>query len=208
MQPLRLLVYDRTCSGPGPLPGLSSAWSVGARLYRQRGKIHAHYGAASWDEALERLNRHEPERAIGEIQYWGHGKWGRLLLRGESLDERALLRGHALHEKLSTLRSRLTPDARFWFRTCETFGAEPGRSFARAFTDFFERDAAGHTFVIGVWQSGLYLLRPGAEPHWSKDEGIAEGTASTPLRAHWSSPAAPNTISCFDAEIPESFGRA
>ena len=37
-----------------------------------------------------------------------------------------------------------------------------GHDFARAWTDFFGSRAAGHTFIIGYWQSGLHTLAPGA----------------------------------------------
>jgi hypothetical protein len=92
-----------------------------------------------------------------------------------------------------------------WFRTCETFGADRGQRFACALGDRMGVRVAGHTFVIGVWQSGLHALDPGARPSWDPREGLVEGNAARPIRAAPSMPGAPNTITCFSGSIPESF---
>ena len=91
----------------------------------------------------------------------------------------------------------------WWFRACETFGAVPGRDFARAFTDFLGCRAAGHTHVIAFLQSGLHSLGPGEEPHWPADEGLLHGSPDAPLEACPSAPGAPNTITCLHSRFPE-----
>ena len=202
---LRLMVYDRTCRGRGPLPGLSHAWWAGAKLYGALGRLDATRGVASWPEALSWLATFEPASEIAEIQFWGHGKWGHALVDGEPLDERALLSTHPWNADLAAVRARLSPDALWWFRTCETFGAHAGASFAKAWTDFFTSRAAGHTYIIGYWQSGLHSLAPGQEPSWAPDEGIVEGDASRPTRAAWSKPGAPNTITCLEGTVPTGY---
>lgn len=202
MQPLRLLVYDRTCFGRFGLPGLSTAWWAGARLYRGRGLLDDFLGAASWSEALDYLAEHRAEHPLAEVQFWGHGKWGDARIAADVLDERALLRSHPLHAKLARVRQRLTPGALWWFRTCETFGAERGQHFARAFADFLGARTASHTFVIGYWQSGLHALDPGKAPDWSPEEGLIEGSARSPVRAAWSAPGQTNTISCLQGKLP------
>src|SRR5262245_30047524 len=111
---LRLLVFDRTCTG-SPV-GLSTTWSVGAKLYRGLGRLDAARGVSSWGEALSWLG--EQRESIEEIQYWGHGKWGRVLVADDVLDATALSPGHRLHAGLEAMRDRLTPDALVWFRTC------------------------------------------------------------------------------------------
>ena len=55
VSPLRLMLYDRTCRGRGPLPGLTHAWSFGGVLYKLLGRIDAWYGAATWGEGLDWL---------------------------------------------------------------------------------------------------------------------------------------------------------
>ncbi len=204
-RPLRLMVYDRTCRGRRFLPGLSHSWWAGAYLYRGLGRIDAFFGASTWAEALDWLAEVERDRLISEIQYWGHGKWGLARIDREPLDRQALAGHHPHRARLEAVRDRMEPDALWWFRTCETFGAKPGQDFARAFTDFFGGRAAGHTFIIGPWQSGLHLLRAGDEPHWSQTEGLREGAPENPRRAYWSKPWSPNTITCFHGKVPEGF---
>jgi hypothetical protein len=202
---LRLLIYDRTCGGRAGLPGLSHAWGAGRHLYRGLGRIDAGFGAASWSEALDWLAGVRATRPIGEIQFWGHGRFGCALIAGEVLDLHALSPGHPLHERLARIRDRMLRgrDGLWWFRTCETFGGTAGHAFARAWTQFFACRAAGHTHVIGVWQSGLHALLPGAEPTWSVDEGLA-ASASAPA-ALPSRPGAPNTIHFLSGRIPPGF---
>jgi hypothetical protein len=182
--------------------GLSRVWSTGRRLYGALGRSDGARGVASFDEALGWLACHRPDRPIAELQFWAHGKWGRLFVERESLDSTAFVSGHRLHRGLSALRERLAPGALVWFRSCETFGASQGHDFARKLTDFFGCAAAGHTFVIGYWQSGLHRLEPGALPHWSSSEGLAGGSPDRPERAAWSSSRAPNTITCFSGRVP------
>jgi len=205
MKPLRLLVYDRTCRGKGPLLGLSHAWSTGSLLYRALDRLDASLGAASWSEALDWISRVEPARPIGEVQFWGHGKWGDIRIANDPLDVTALDSRHPLHERLRAVRERTSEDGLWWFRTCETFGAQRGHEFARAWSSFFDCRVAGHTFVIGYFQSGLHLLHAGQKPHWDSREGLIRGTAERPERAAPSTPLAPNTITCFTAAVPSGY---
>ena len=201
-KPLRLLVYDRTCAG-GPLrPGLSRAWQIGHGLYRALGRVDGACAAASWGEALDWLNERGTDASIAEIQFWGHGQWGQVLIDGERLDAGALARGHEHQPRLARLRGRMLPgdDGLWWFRTCETFGGARGHAFATAWTRFFGCRAAGHTHVIGFWQSGLHSLLPAQEPGWSVAEGVRGGTSAA---RSW--PGAPNTITCFHGRVPAGF---
>ena len=191
---LRLIVWDRTA------PGLRHAWRLGARLYSGLGRIDAAFPVATWDEALGWLA--QAREPIGEIQYWGHGRWGRPLVAADALDASALRPGHRLTAKLDAVRERLAPDALVWLRTCEAFGARAGHDFAMRLADRLGARVAGHTFVIGALQSGLHGLLPGHTPDWPADEGLAEGTPDAPVRAHGSAPGRPRTITCFDGRVP------
>ncbi len=194
----RLLVFDRT------EPRLSIAWRSGARLYRALGRIDAALGVASWAEALAWLGA-QPE-PIDELQYWGHGTWGRALVdRTDVLDARALTPGHALHAGLTAVRAGLAPGALIWFRTCETFGAAAGLDFAERLANWTGARVAGHTHVIGVHQSGLHGLAPGVRPDWSADEGLAAGTPEAPERARRSAPWRPHTITCLAGQVPAAW---
>lgn len=173
-------------------------WKLGAGLYRRLGRIDAARGVDSWDDAFAWLASHaEP---IREIQYWGHGKWGRALVDEDAFDARSLAGRH--HAALAAIRERLAPDALVWFRTCETFGAHAGHDFAQRLADTLGARVAGHTYVIGYHQSGLHGLAPGMRPTWSPDEGLLEGSADDPQRARWSKPWAPNTITALTGRIP------
>jgi hypothetical protein len=200
---LRLVVYDATCTGKRG-PGLSHAWWTGVRLYRGLGRVDAAFGARSWADALHWLASVRPGERIAAVQYWGHGRWGLARVGDDTLDGSALEPGHHLHDALSAVRARLAGrDALWWWRTCETFGAHAGHDFATRFTRFLGCRAAGHTYVIHAWQSGLHVLAPGADPDWSPAEGLREGTPDAPRKARSSWPGAPSTVTCFTAAVPE-----
>jgi hypothetical protein len=199
--PLRLLVHDATqARRPPRLLGLS--WQVGARLYRARGLLDASFGATTFEDALGFLAR--AARPIGEIQFWGHGKWGRVLIDHQSFDRSSLEPGHRFRPLLEAVRERLAPGALVWFRTCETLGAHAGRDFAQRLAEFWGARVAGHTFAIGFWQSGLHALAPGDAPSWAATEGLAAGTPERPERALVSGPEQPNTITCWTGRLPET----
>lgn len=208
VRPLRLLVYDRTCRGHGPLPGLSHAWWTGRWFYRALGRLDGALAADSWQQALEWLASTGADAPIAEVQFWGHGRWGNARIGDEILDVRSLDGGHHHHQPLLQVRQRLRPGAAglWWFRTCETYGTDVGKTFAKAWTSFLGCRTAGHTHVIGFWQSGLHSLLPDAEPGWASNEGLvpsaiprAEPTAAVSHRR------APNTITCLEGRVPEHF---
>lgn len=204
--PLRLLIYDRSPQAQAWRVGLNHAWATGGALYSAIGRFDARRGVTSWGEALDFLGKHAPDAPIAEIQFWGHGRWGRALVGREALDEGALRPAHRLHDKLARVRDRLLRGEQglWWFRTCETFGASEGRSFAQAFTRFLGCRAAGHTYVIAAIQSGLHSLLPGAAPQWPLDEGLPPGHTK-PSAALWSHAGAPNTITCLHSRVPDGF---
>jgi hypothetical protein len=198
---VRVLVFDRTCVVRGG--GLTTPWRAGAALYRGLGRIDAAVGVRTWADALAWLAaRPEP---ITEIQYWGHGRWGAALVDREPLDAGVLAPAHPHHAALAAVRDRLAPGALVWFRTCETLGARRGIEFAERLADFLGARVAGHTYVIGVHQSGLHGVAPGGRADWSPDEGLAAGTADAPERARRSRPWAPRTITCFHGEVPPAW---
>jgi len=202
--PLRLVIYDATQRSRRPR-ALGFSWQYGTHFYRALGRVDGAYGASSFADAFAWLGKHEPSRAIAELQFWGHGKWGSVFIDREPLDRDLLRPGHRHHAAYSAFRERLTPDALLWFRTCETLGARPGQDFAAALGDATGARVAGHTFVIGFYQSGLHCLRPGQAPHWPDTEGLARGSAVQPELALTSSPAAPNTVTCLTGCIPDGF---
>src|SRR5262245_16909166 len=131
MNALRLVVYDATQQRRPPR-ALGFSWRYGTHLYRALGRVDAAYGAHDFADALGWLSRVERERSIGELQFWGHGKWGRIFIAAEALDRSVLEPSHRYHSAFRDVQQRLTPDALLWFRTCETLGARAGQDFARA----------------------------------------------------------------------------
>ena len=212
MKALRLMLYDRTCTTHQwglrwPL-GLTHAWQAGGPLYRRLRRIDAFAGASSWEEGLSWLATvgDDPSiQPIQEVQFWGHGTFGRAKIADDHLTVDALEEGHRLRPLLDRIAARMAPDGQWWFRTCDTFGGAPGHTFARRWADFMGCAVAGHTYVIGVWQSGLHRLRPGEDPHWSPWEGIRQGTPEAPRAAFGSSPMAPHTIHCLDGRVPSDW---
>ena len=197
---MRLMLYDNTCTTAGRLPiGLTHSWMIGGRLYGATGALNQWYGASSWEEGLEWISRHD---TIDEIQFWGHGNWGKVLIDRQPLDISALSPSHPLHPVLRRIRERMNPHAQWWFRTCDTFGANIGHAFATEWSGWFQRPVAGHTHIIGVWQSGLHRIEPGATPHWHAEEGLREGSPARPTLSTWSTYGAPNTIHCLQSRVP------
>jgi len=201
---LRLVVYDATQRERAPR-ALGASWHYGTLLYRGLGRVDAGYGATSFADAFAWLGRYAPARQIGELQFWGHGKWGQLFIANESLGRGVLGPAHRHHGGFERLRARLAPGALLWFRTCETLGATAGQDFASALAEATGARVAGHTFGIGFFQSGLHCLRPGMPAHWSATEGLERGSAAVPERARPSSPSEPNTITCLHGQIPAEF---
>lgn len=200
---LRLMFYDATCRGRGPLPGLTHAWIAGGALYKTLRRVDAWHGVTRWSEALDWLLHVSSGRRIAEIQYWGHGQWGGLWIENELIQIDVLNPGHPLYDRFDALRSRMIPRGRalWWFRCCDVFGTEVGHEFAKRWTRFFDCRAAGHTYTINFLQSGLHVLEPGAEPHWPEHEGVLPWMS----HAKESSVLAPNTITCLRGEIPPRF---
>jgi hypothetical protein len=201
---LRLVVFDVTQRSRRPR-ALGLSWQYGTHLYRALGRVDGAFGARSFEQALSWLGSYERARPIAELQFWGHGKWGRIFIDRDTLDSRVLRPQSPQHAAFQRFRERLSADALLWFRSCETLGAQPGRDFASALGDFTGARVAGHTFSIGFFQSGLHCLRPGTRPAWSSSEGLSRGSAEAPEQALSSSPQAPNTITCLTGQIPVGF---
>src|SRR4051812_7405482 len=105
------MIYDATWAGRQPTQtGLTSSWIAGGALYRALGRLDAVYGSTSWEDALAWVCSVEPRRTIGEVQYWGHGRWGRVFIGKEAIDKDAVDdAAHARHADLAALKLRLAP---------------------------------------------------------------------------------------------------
>jgi hypothetical protein len=192
---LRTMIFDATGKGGRGQWALTASWVLGARVYGGLGRLDNHCGVRSWVEALSFLaDVGSPDEPLDEVQFWGHGLIGRAFIGRDVLDIDALGANHPTAALWARVRARLTPSSLWWFRTCDTFGCRTGHQFASAFGSELGCRVAGHTFIIGPWQSGLHSLLPGATPSWSIDEGTGV--------ERWSRPGAPNTIHCLQGSIP------
>ena len=170
------MVFDRTCRGPRSLAGaqhdlgsrsptLSAAWL--SRRESRRDEL-------ARSTVLSRgIRTGAPDRGNSVL---GSRQMGR------RADRRGTLRRAPLVDKrpAPTVARRDpkapgSPEALFWFRTCETLGATRGQRFAAAFGEAMGCRVAGHTFVISYWQSGLHVLGPGERPSWDQAEGLIAG---------------------------------
>jgi hypothetical protein len=118
-----------------------------------------------------------------------------------SLRSDALRTSDSLASSVDALRDALAgPDALVWLRCCSAFGHH-GREFARRLADRLGCRVAGHTHIIGFFQSGTHSLAPGALPAWDLAEGV-RFDAGKAIGALGSSPRAPNTITCLARDLP------
>ena len=202
------MVYDKTDriglrrghdgGSAGVEVGLAPAWWLGAKLHAMRG-THTR-GVSSWSEALRFAidTAQTTGEAISDLQAWGHGGWGYMDLGDTRLSSRAF---SELGSVLDEVRASMTADAQLWLRCCSAFGGREGRRFAPALAERLERRVVGHTYVIGVPQSGTHSLLPGATPEWPLEEGSVMRDGE-PQRAKSSGFFEPNTISCLRLDRP------
>ncbi len=223
LSPLRLVAYDPTDDRPVTRwlgerlsggadgtssggPGLSPAWYAGTLLHRLTGAADATLGARTWTEALAWATRTAEERGrpVGSLQVWGHGGWGFMRLGDTRLDEGSLRPEHALAPLLDAFRAHLAgPEAALWLRCCSAFGAAAGRRFAVAASRRLQCRVAGHTYIIGPFQSGTHSVRPGQEPAWDPSEGVTCDAGGVAVSPKWSGPFEPATVSCLRLGLPD-----
>ena len=223
-RPLKLVVFDATDTpsaararrrAPGAAadgramgsPGLSPIWRAGTLLHRLTFAADASLAATSWPEALEWAARtsREKGRPIGSLQVWGHGGWGSMALGATDLDRDALAPGNALAGPINAFKAALAgPESLFWLRCCSAFGHTTGQRFAEALAVRLGCRVAGHTFIIGVFQSGTHSLRPGQKAGWDAGEGVKK-SGGRAVGALTSAIDAPSTVSALALGLPEDY---
>lgn len=212
---LRIVVWDETDTSrfrPGHdgtagtsrvQIGLAPAWWLGAKVHglaRGRTPYRAR-GVRSWEQAIRFAldSAQETGLPIADFQAWGHGGWGFMDLGDTRLEKRTLST-----LPLTELARSMTDDALFWVRCCSAFGGRAGRSFAPLLAEHLGRRVAGHTYVIGVLQSGTHSLAPGGSPDWPLEEGVVIEDGQ-PARAKGSGPRQPHTIGCLRLDLPRGW---
>ena len=193
---------DGTLRGAG---GLSWVWRLGSVMHRRARPGVVTSPASSWREALRWAVSESQRRGapISELQVWGHGGWGFMLLDRERLDVETVRPEGALGASIDALRDALAPDALVWLRCCSAFGTAAGHELASRLSERLRARVAGHTHIIGAWQSGTHSVAPGEPPAWSVEEGVERVDGAS--RAVLSSPTQPRTISCLHLGLPDGW---
>jgi hypothetical protein len=182
---VKIILFDKTSRD---IPGF--AWAIGS--FRPG---WTRIGAKSWDEAAEAIgsvffehvcNLGDGERSerLTELQIWGHGQPGEPLIAGKPMTPAFIRR----------VQVSVNPDSLVWFRSCSVFFGATGRVFAERTANELSCRIAGHTHVIGPWQSGLCTQVPGELWKWGTHNG-----AWTKYKSGWREP---RTIACLRMAVP------
>ncbi len=198
---LDLMFYDKS-EWAGKVQTLS--FINGGKFYRLFRGVENHAGFDNWHEAFTWLSQVESDAKIDSIQFWGHGFPGGIVMNGEALKSSSLKPQSKHYALLKAIKERLKPDSVIWLRSCTSFAGSIGKKFAKDLANFFGCTVAGHTFIIGPWQSGLHTLKPNSEPTWTDEEGF-ELNKEGVLKTAWSKPWSPNTIFCLTGKIPKNW---
>ncbi len=182
---MKIIIYDATQKG-----ALGLSWKLGAWLYKKLGWCDEACGVTTPAQFFSAIEGLSEGFFIREVQFWGHGRHGEAYVGGGSIRPGLSYSSRKVFE-------RTAADSLFWFRTCSTFGTSDGHDFAKAWASFLDCKAAGHTYKIGFWHSGLRVLEPGQEPDWCEAEGTKGGEALS------SSMLAPSTVGFWARSIPE-----
>ena len=98
-----VLVYDAACRGPGPTRWLGRAFAIGRHTHALARPWDLVVPARTWSDAIDGVLAGCEHAGIADLQYWGHGKWGRVLIGADSLDGDAISPGGPMHDRLSLI---------------------------------------------------------------------------------------------------------
>lgn len=200
-KPLNIMFYD---SSDWAGKDLRTSWVVGGALYKLCGKVDLYSGFQSWFSALQWLLEVSQKNKIASIQFWGHGTPGNVWINESTLSLASISINAQQRQLLQSIKNNLDSNTTFWFRSCNVFTGKHGQLFAKSFSNFMNCKVAGHTFIIGPWQSGLHTITPGQQPTWPIGEGMDQNKDGK-TKLLWSKPWSPNTITCMNSEIPEDW---
>lgn len=197
MDTIRVMFYDKS-KWAGEV--LSSTWFAGGRLYKTFRSLDFCIGVDCWEDAFDWLLSVEKDKKISMIQFWGHGSPGNIFINNEQINTGIIRKDNVYHERALKLKDRLSDDAVIWLRSCGVFAGPSGHYFAKRWAKFFDCTIAGHTFIVGPFQSGLHTIKPNEEPTWDLKEGF-DKQGNLLISKLWS----PNTIFCLRGDIPKGW---
>lgn len=200
---MRIVIYDANIKD-----AVSVTWTVGGKIYPVLRRCDVAVPVKSWAEVCPALMSLAEKHPITQVQFWGHGWFGKAAI-GDDVLNTSTLRNTAFGAELRALGEKLAPGAIWWFRTCATYGAPAGKHFAEQFTNCLNRTTAGSTYSIGLIHSGIRTLLPYQKPYWSDREGVdflpGENSERSGGKALLPTFSAPNTLMFWRNKIPESF---
>lgn len=164
---MRLIIYDAN-PGPGFTDWfLKLCWAIGAHLQVILNQADECYGAKTWDEAFDWIDRTltvtgGPRKLLSSLQYWGHGAPGTIMLGGRTMRWK---------QCIDRLFPYVRSDSLIWWRVCSAFKGKIGHTFAQALANGLICHIAGHTRIIGIIQGGLHTIWHMELPSWSVHEG-------------------------------------
>jgi len=182
---MKVILYD---SSPNGAVGWS--WAIGS--FRPG---WTRIGAKSWDEAAEAIGSAIFEATsklngiakLATLQIWGHGQPGEPLLAGKPMTPAFMRR----------VQVGVSPTSLVWFRMCSVFFGAKGQAFAERTANELNCRTAGHSHVIGPWQSGLYSLKPGQTPSWAVGNGVWRS-----VKSGWRKQ---RTVFCTNMSFPDGW---
>jgi hypothetical protein len=173
----RLIIYDNTENS-------IKEWFW--RRYVQVRRGWKKIGVSSWADAKDKiLEAVRPGTRLMELQIWGDGAPGMPGINGKPPPD-------AFWWLVGTL---VTPESLVWFRMCSVFWGRKGDDFAISTAKTLGCRVAGHTHVIGPWQSGLWSYTGKSLPAFAPHEGDWTKLKSGPFQ--------PNTIFCAKMSFPD-----
>ena len=187
---MKVVVYDASYYAGW----VGNTWVAGGRLYRALRKVDLVIPVLFWNQVYSELQR-LPDFGITDLQFWCHGYPGGVVINNEA----------AAHDRIDSrlwkgIAAKIAPTGRVWFRSCSTFARRQGQEFAQNLANTMDRRVVGHTYLTGVFQSGLHGLRPGEDVRWSEMEGVRVRKDNT-VELKTSGPFEPNTVTCLHTDF-------
>lgn len=178
---MKIILYDNTENGV-------KEWFW--RRYIQVRAGWRKFGVASWHDGIDRiLDAVRPGTRLMELQIWGDGSPSMPAINGKAPPE-------MFWKELANL---VTPESIVWFRMCSVFYGEKGLRFAHNTALQLGCRVAGHSRIIGPWQSGLFRVTPGGTPSWADPERFENWMDAK------SGPFQQRTIACFRMSFHDSW---
>ena len=148
---MNIILYDASNNRPGL--DLPDVWYGASMVLQAAGKFKYAIGVRSWSKVVFEFDG-IPTASIDAMQLWSHGMPGKPIIGNNGPSKNHL-------KQLSWI---MKPNGLIWLRCCSVLFGQSGIDAACRIADLTGCKVAAYTRVIGVWQSGLYVVTPGVKP--------------------------------------------